>query len=99
MQLELKKNFVDEFNVLSPERIFDDSIGEKIYQVAYGEELVEVTETTFRSWTGFRMINGEDYHGVVYTLGATGESAPYVGSRSCGCSTCQIHVQHHLKKN
>lgn len=99
MQLELKKNFVDEFNILLPERIFDDSIGEKIYQIVYGQELIEVTEATFRSWTGFRMINGEDYHNAVYVLGVVGEAAPYAGPRACGCSICQIHVQPHLKKN
>jgi hypothetical protein len=99
MELEFDKNIADDLSILSPSRDFDDSIGEKVLQVMHGEEWIEVTEMVFRSWTGHRRINGEDHHGPVYNFGKVENLKPYSGSRSCGCSVCQAHVQPRLKKN
>lgn len=84
----------------SATRKFDDSIGDRVLQVSATnpEKWVEVSETIFRSWTGFRRINGEDYHGPVYVFRQSDETI-YQGARSCGCNVCQENVSAALKVN
>jgi hypothetical protein len=89
----------EKLKITSPKRNFDDSIGQKVLQVSLSESdtWIEVTEDLFRSWTGLRRINGEDYHGPIYNFGS--EDSVYSGSRSCGCSVCQSTVTAALKVN
>lgn len=98
-QMELKDILADELGLKPPDRKFDDSIGTIIYQVKYGEDWIETTESIFRSWTGLRRINGDDHHGPVYNFGAEAPITPYTGNRTCGCLTCQMHVEAKYKKN
>lgn len=103
MKDDLKKDLsalaADDLAILSPERIFDDSVGEQVLQVHHLDKWFEVTENVFRSWTGLRRINGEDYHGPIYHFGSEDDSKPYNGTRSCGCNTCQQSVSPKLRMN
>lgn len=99
MNMQPESNLSDKLAILSPERIFDDSVGNEVLQVMIENEWVEVTETVFRSWTGFRRINGEDHHGPVYGFESPHDSSPFDGKRACGCNTCQAHVSPKLKVN
>ena len=99
VKTKLTENVAAKLNELVPDRIFDDSVGNTVYQVQCSSEWIEVTEAIFRSWTGLRRVNGEDHHGPVYKFGVAGESKPYTGSRSCGCSICQTTVVPELKVN
>lgn len=96
---KLSDDLAVDLAAIIPERIFDDSVGETVYQVEHVDEWIEVTETVFRSWTGLRRINGDDHHGPVYNFGSIGESKPYTGKRVCGCSVCQESVTPKLKVN
>lgn len=98
-QTDLKDILADELGLKSPVRKFDDSIGTIIYQVKYGEDWIETPETIFRSWTGLRRINGDDYHGPVYNFNADETGMPYTGNRTCGCMICQVDVEAKFKKN
>lgn len=98
-QVDLKDILAEELGLKSPVRKFDDSIGDVVYQVKYGEDWIETTETIFRSWTGLRRINGDDHHGPVYNFGTDESIAPYTGIRTCGCLVCQTHVEAKYKKN
>jgi hypothetical protein len=95
----LKNSLADQVGFISPHRIFDDSIGSIVYQVRCEDEWIEATHSIFRSWTGFRRINGEEYHGPVYEVGSRESDEPYTGYRACGCSVCQAHVVAKFKKN
>ena len=74
----------------------DDIATEPITEVKVGPSWIEVTDDIFRSWTGERRINGDEHHGPVYALGS---DVPYTGSRVCGCSECQSHVEPRFRKN
>jgi len=97
--MEQESSSTNKLKIYSPKRNFDDSIGQKILQVSLGENdtWIEVTEDLFKSWTGLRRINGEDYHGPIYNLGSN--DVVYSGSRTCGCSICQSTVTAVLKVN
>lgn len=97
--MEQESSPTEKLKIISPKRVFDDSIGQKILQVSLGENetWIEVTEDMFRSWTGLRRINGEDHHGPVYNFGSDG--VVYSGSRTCGCNVCQSTVTAVLKVN
>ena len=63
---------------------------------SFEKAVVVPTDDIFRSWTGERRINGDEHHGPVYALGS---DVPYTGSRVCGCSECQSHVEPRFRKN
>ena len=92
----LKEKIVEKLDLLAPIRIFDDSIGETVHEVCITESWIEVKESVWKSWTGHRRLNGEDYHGPVYNLDT---DVVYNGARACGCSTCQSNVPPALKVN
>jgi len=93
-----EQNAKEKLVLLGPPRTFDDSPGQKVLQVKLSDSWVEVTDDIFRSWTGDRRINGEDFHGAVYNF-QDATNTPYTGSRACGCKICQEHVLPHLKMN
>lgn len=97
--LPLKDILAEELGLAPPNRKFDDSIGDVIYQVKYGEDWIETTEAIFRSWTGLRRVNGDDHHGPVYNFGTDDKIIPYTGNRTCGCEACQVNVEAKFKKN
>lgn len=84
--------------LVAPHRTFDDSPGEKVLQVKLSDSWVEVTDSIFRSWTGDRRINGEDFHGPVYNFKDESNKV-YTGFRSCGCKVCQENVEPVFKMN
>lgn len=94
-----QESTTDKLKIISPKRNFNDSIGLKILQVSLSESnnWIEVTEDLFRSWTGLRRVNGEDYHGPIYNFGS--DDVVYSGARTCGCSVCQSTVTAVLKVN
>lgn len=96
---QLKNYLADDLSLTTPVRKFDDSIGDVVYQVKLNDEWVETTEAIFRSWTGLRRLNGEDFHGLVYNFGTDITSGPYTGARSCACGTCQAYTEAKFKKN
>jgi len=83
----------------SPARIFNDSVGNQVLQVKMDDTWIEVKEEVFRSWTGSRRVNGEEFHGPVYNFGSIDDSIPYTGRRECGCSVCQQNVEPVFKMN
>lgn len=89
---------VEKLVLLTTPRVFDDSIGTKVFQVELSDAWVEVDESIFASWTGMRRINGEDYHGPIYNFNS-GSEVPYTGVRTCKCKICQEHVEPSLKAN
>lgn len=97
MQTETKISIADELALSSPKRFFDDSIGNRILQVYAESSWVETTEDIFRSWTGLRRINGEDYHGPIYGFGSIDDSVTYAGHRTCACKVCQQYVEPKFK--
>ncbi len=99
VKTKLVEKLAATLNEVIPERIFDDSVGSTVYQVNHGEEWVEVTEAIFRSWTGLRRVDGEEYHGPIYNFGAHGDSTIYSGTRACFCGACQETVEPKLKTN
>ena len=80
-------------------RVPTDEIRSPILEAEVYGVWKEVDGTTFRSWTGRRMINGEEHHGPVFLLGAPEGAPPYTGSRVCGCSQCQEHVAPRFRPN
>lgn len=99
MKQEIQEEMKFSLAQFMPKRIFDDSVGDRILQVKIDDDWVEVKEEVFRSWTGHRRINGEDFHGPVYTFGSTIDSIPFTGRRECGCSACQQNVEPIFKVN
>lgn len=55
-----------------------------------GAGWTSVDTATWRAWTGIRALWGAEWHGPVYALG--GGEEPWRGPRTCGCATCQLHV-------
>ena len=74
----------------------DDVAGEPLMEVQVNAAWVVTDEEIFKSWTGPRRINGDEYHGPVYALGT---STVYTGARVCACSTCQSSVAARDRKN
>lgn len=74
----------------------DDVADGPILEVELLDRWFLVDENTWRSWTGRRRKDGEDFHGKVFYLDST---HPYAGRRSCPCSTCQSTVDPHHRCN
>lgn len=70
----------------------NDEIGAPLLEIFVEGDWAPTDAASFRSWTGRRMINGEEHHGPVFLLGAPDGAPPYAGRRTCFCPTCQEHV-------
>lgn len=62
-----------------------------LLEIVVGQSAVRVDAELWNSWTGHRLLNGEEYHGPVYHLDE-GKGNPYRGVRLCNCNKCQEHV-------
>lgn len=74
----------------------DDIASGPILEVQLLDRWFLVDLDTFRSWTGLRRLNGDDFHGDIFYLES---SSPYTGARACPCSTCQSSVNPRHRKN
>lgn len=70
-----------------------------VLEVQVGAAWVEASGPEWRSWTGRRMVNGEEVHGPVYVFGSPDGSLPFTGRRVCGCRECQEHVAPEFRPN
>lgn len=77
------------------QRPTDDIAVGDIREIDFNGKWMLADEDIFRSWTGLRRINGADHHGSVSYV----EGGLYTGARSCGCKTCQEHVEPKFRKN
>lgn len=68
-----------------------------LYEVKLdNKQLVRTQSDIFSAWTGFRFINGTEYHGPIYNIGT---NVYYTGPRYCHCQICQMHTLHIHRKN
>jgi len=74
----------------------DDIADGPILEVQLLDRWFLVDEKTWRSWTGRRRQDGEDFHGEIFYLGS---DRPYDGARSCPCAKCQSSVKPRHRKN
>jgi hypothetical protein len=74
----------------------DDIADGPILEVQLLDRWFLVDENTWRSWTGRRRVDGEDFHGEIFYLDS---DRPYAGTRSCPCTTCQSSVDPRQRKN
>jgi hypothetical protein len=47
--------------------LYDFDVTAKL-EVFYGKAWIETSPEMFRSWTGLRKLNGQDFHGTVYAF-------------------------------
>lgn len=64
------------------------------YQIKVNGEIQEVSFNEFRSWTGHRYINDQEYHSPFIYNHLTLQRAPREQARACPCAICQGHYNH-----
>lgn len=74
----------------------DDVSPGPILEVELLDRWFLVDDTAWRSWTGRRRRDGDDYHGQIFYMDS---GLPYTGARACSCSTCQSSVDPRQRKN
>jgi len=65
-------------------------------EILIAGNVLVVDNDLWRSWTGIRFLNGEEYHGPVYVMGT---QKLYEGIRTCICKTCQPQKEFRININ
>lgn len=79
-----------------PPRWTDDVASGPLLELESSGTTLLVEADVWRSWTGRRFMNGEEYHGPVYLLGS---DSRWTGHRVCGCPECQVGVEAQYRPN
>jgi len=91
---ELTWDYLPTLDITDPPA--DAALPTPLYEVGIAETYTQTSPDVFDAWTGPRRLNGQDYHGPVFTLGA---NLPYEGPRHCGCPSCETNTHPTAKKN
>ena len=74
----------------------DTMMNDSLLEISVSGNILAVKRELWRSWTGRRFINGEEYHGPVFTIDS---DSAFSGERTCKCNECSTNVPSHLRSN
>ena len=78
-------------------RLTDDVATGPILEIKFQDVWVVTDPDIWRSWTGFRRLNGEDFHGKVHPMAHPDKI--WTGPRVCPCRVCQDNSESKYRPN